>query len=124
MTILNTLEIKGKRILSPSNSQRSKIFLKNSEEDNKNPSHSYEYDLVESEGRNIIIDLMLEEDGITNEQLADNPDLKEDYFEKADFEMRNNGYKIYSTLDPTLHRAIQQRVTETQDQFGSTQTMS
>ena len=52
-------------------------FLKNSEEDNKNPSHSYEYDLVESEGRNIIIDLMLEEDGITDEQLADNPDLKE-----------------------------------------------
>src|SRR5699024_12486731 len=67
---------------------------------------------------------MLEEDGITEEQLADNSDLKEVYFEKADFEMRNNGYKIYSTLDPTLHRAIQQRVTETQDQFGSTQTMS
>lgn len=99
-------------------------FLKKSDEDEKNPSHSYEYDLVESEGRSILINLMLEEDGITNEQLADNPDLKEDYFEKADFEMRNNGYKIYSTLDPTLHRAIQQRVTETQDQFGSTQTMS
>ena len=99
-------------------------FLKNSEEDNKNPSHSYEYDLVESEGRNIIIDLMLEEDGITDEQLADNPDLKDDYFEKADFEMRNNGYKIYSTIDPTLHKAIQKRVTETKDQFGPTQTLS
>ena len=99
-------------------------FLKKSEEDESNPSHSYEYDLVESESRNILIDLMLEEDGITDEQLADNSDLKEEYFEKADFELRNNGYKIYSTIDPALHKSIQKRVTDTQDQFGTTRTLS
>src|SRR5699024_9828904 len=99
-------------------------FLKKSEEDESNPSHSYEYDLVESESLNILIDLVHDEDGITDEQLPDNSDLKEEYFEKADFELRNNGYKIYSTIDPALHKSIQKRVTDTQDQFGTTRTLS
>src|SRR5690625_2303951 len=99
-------------------------FLQRSNEDENNSSHSYEYDLVESEGRNIIIDLMLEEDGITDEQLAENPALWDEYYEEADYEMRNSGYKIYSTIDPALHRAIQNRVTETQDQFGQTRTLT
>lgn len=99
-------------------------FLQRSDEDENNSSHSYEYDLVESEGRNIIIDLMLEEDGITDEQLAENPALWDEYYEEADYEMRNSGYKIYSTIDPALHHAIQNRVTETQDQFGQTRTLT
>ncbi|MEY8292885.1 transglycosylase domain-containing protein [Carnobacteriaceae bacterium 52-44] len=99
-------------------------FLQSSEEDENNSSHSYEYDLVENEGRKIIIDLMLEEDGITDEQLAENPALWDEYYEEADYEMRNSGYKIYSTIDPALHRAIQNRVTETQDQFGQTRTLT
>src|SRR5690625_7879343 len=64
------------------------------------------------------------EDGITDEQLAENPALWDEYYEEADYEMRNSGYKIYSTIDPALHRAIQNRVTETQDQFGQTRTLT
>src|SRR5699024_7761268 len=99
-------------------------FLQRSEEDSDNPSHSYEYDLVESESRKILINLLLEEDGITAEQLTEDPTLKDKYFEQADREIRNNGYKIYSTIDPSLHHAIQNRVTETQDQFGNTRTVT
>lgn len=99
-------------------------FLQRSSEDENNSSYSYEYDLVEREAREIIMNLMLEEDGITDEQLTNDPALREQYFEEADYEMRNNGYKIYSTIDADIHQAIQQRVTETQDQFGDTRVVT
>ncbi|HLR92425.1 MAG TPA: transglycosylase domain-containing protein, partial [Atopostipes sp.] len=99
-------------------------FLQRSSEDEHNSSYSYEYDLVEREARSIIMDIMLEEDGITEEQLTNDPALRQEYYDSADYEMRNNGYKIFSTIDSEIHHAIQQRVTETQDQFGDTRVVT
>ena len=47
-------------------------FLRQSEEDIENLSHSYVYDLIEKEGRKIIMEAMYKGDGITAEQIAEN----------------------------------------------------
>lgn len=97
--------------------------VRNYEEEN-NPSQTYEYDLVEKQARDIIMNLMLEEDGITPEQLETNPELADEYYNNADFELRNNGYKVFSTIDKELHQKIEQRILETNDQFGETISIS
>lgn len=96
---------------------------RNFEEDN-NPTLTYEYDLVEKQARDIIMDLMLEEDGITHEHLESNPELADEYYNNADFELRNNGYKVFSTIDKELHQQIEQRVLETNSDFGETISIS
>ncbi len=99
-------------------------FLRHSGEERQDPSRSYVYDLVEREARQIIMNHMLREDEITNEQLADDPELKDQYFEEADAEMRNGGYEIHSTIDPDIHQAVEQRVSEIQNSFGHAKTVT
>ncbi len=99
-------------------------FLHHSGEEKQDPSRSYVYDLVEREAREIIMQQMLREDEITNEQLADDPELKDQYFEEADAEMRNGGYEIHSTIDPDIHHAVEQRVSEIQNSFGHAKTVT
>jgi len=99
-------------------------FLQQSNEETTDPTQSYVYDLVESEGQQIIMDAMLEEDGITAEQLAENPDLETEYRQRADAEIRNGGYDIYSTIDPVIHNTVEQRVAEMQGSLGTTRTVT
>lgn len=99
-----------------------KDFLVDSTEDEKDPARSYVYDLIEREARQILMDQMIQSEGISAETLADNPELKEEYEKKADSDIRNNGYKIYSTIDPDVHNAMEEKTRQTQDSFGATQT--
>ena len=87
-------------------------FLRREEEDNKkrDPRQSYLYDLVKKEAEAILFEMIIEEDGITEEQLNGNPELRAQYDEKADTELRDGGYDIYSTIDPIVHNAMQRSV--------------
>lgn len=93
-------------------------FIRQTEEDTRDPALSYVYNLVKEEAQEIIMDAMILEDGITEEQLAQDSDLKTQYKDEADFEMTNGGYNIYSTIDPVIHNAVEQRVSEIKDSFG------
>lgn len=97
-------------------------FILDSADDKNDPSRSYVYDLVEREARKIIMDKMLQADGITVETLDENPELKEEYEQAADSDIRNSGYQIYSTIDPDVHNAMEEKTKQTQDSFGATQT--
>lgn len=97
-------------------------FLRRGEEDNKkrDPRQSYLYDLVEKEAKDILFEMIIEEDGITQEQLNGNPELRAQYREKADTELRDGGYDIYSTIDPIVHNAMQRSVQNYKERLGRT----
>lgn len=97
-------------------------FLRREEEDHKkrDPRRSYLYDLVEKEAKNILIAMMIEEDGITEEQLNGNLELRAQYDEKAKTELREGGYDIYSTIDPIVHNAMQRSVQNYKERLGRT----
>lgn len=99
-------------------------FLLSTGEEEKNPSRSYVYDLVEREALKIITNQLLENDERTMDDLIEDPELKADYDEKADAELRNGGYEIYSTIDPLVHNAIESKIRETQSSFGDTRTIT
>lgn len=93
-------------------------FLVQSEEEEKKTNRSYVYDLVEIEAQEIIKEKLLEKDAITKEELEGNPDLTNEYAEKANTELRNGGYKVYSTIDPKVHQALEDKVEQTKSSFG------
>lgn len=99
-------------------------FLRQSEGESNDPARSYVYDLVEREAREIFINRMIEEDGITRDQLNQNKELEQQYIERADLEMRNGGYDIYSTIDADIHNAVEKMVRENQDSLGSDRTFN
>lgn len=99
-------------------------FLISSGEEEKHPNRSYVYDLVEREALKIIMKQLVEKDELTMEDLQDNSDLKTEYEEIADAELRNGGYKIYSTIDSVVHNAIENKIKETQGSFGENQTLT
>lgn len=99
-------------------------FILESTEDENDPARSYVYDLVEREARQIIMQQSLQDDEITAEDLENDPELQEEYERKADSDIRNNGYKIYSTIDPDVHNAMEEKTKQTQDSFGATRTQT
>ncbi len=54
-------------------------------------------------------------------EINENLDLQNAYMAEADNELVNGGYDVYSTIDPTLHRAVNQKINETQGAFGQEQ---
>lgn len=79
---------------------------------------SYAYDLGEREARRIIFNHLLEEDGITGEELEENEDLRAEYTERADNQLRNGGYHIHTTIDRDIHHALEETVAEQRDSLG------
>lgn len=99
-------------------------FLISSGDEEKSPSRSYLYDLVEREAKKIIMEQLLENDDRTMDDLTDEPKLEADYAERADVELRNGGYNIYSTIDPLVHHAVENKINETKNSFGDTRTIT
>lgn len=118
-------------------------------EDNRNPHQSYVYDLVEKEAGELFTVNLMQEDGLSEERISElldeervvteemlvedpelaneinqNIELRNEYTAAAETEMTTGGYDIYSTIDSTIHRAVQQRVSEIQDSFGQAQTVT
>lgn len=118
-------------------------FLVPSDDDLNRASRSYVYDLIENEARDLFMRHFMKTDGLSDERIEEimlgdelltdltsnevaaayraNQIVKNSYYDEADTEMRNGGYDIYSTIDPVIHNAVEQRVSEIQDSFGTTQ---
>lgn len=85
---------------------------------------SYVYDLGEFEARGILQQYLMENDGITEEDLEENPDLLQEYQEIARYEIRNRGYQIHTTIDRDIHRALETVVEQHVGELGSERTIT
>src|SRR5699024_9385012 len=65
-------------------------------------------DELESRAKDIIIEQIAEEDGLTMEDLEADDDIKADYNEQADLALRKNGYHIHSTIDKDKYEAMKE----------------
>ncbi len=76
---------------------------------------------IEKEAKDILQVILAEEDGYTEEDLADDADLKEHYRQLADQDIRRKGYNIHSTIDKEIYIA-QQKVAKEYAYYGPDQT--
>ncbi len=74
----------------------------------------YPYVMAEAEERSIEIltPIVAEKDGYTKEDLAKDPDLEAEYTSHAETELRQGGYKIYTTIDKGVYDAMQLAVAD------------
>lgn len=85
---------------------------------------SYVYDLGEREARRILMRQMLEEDGVSSEDLTENEDLVNEYYERANTALRNDGYHIHTTIDRDIHHALEETVAAQRDSLGASRDYS
>ncbi|KIL43872.1 transglycosylase domain-containing protein [Jeotgalibacillus soli] len=63
---------------------------------------------LESRATEIIAVVLAERDGYSEQQLEDSKPLKDEYEQLADRDIRQNGYKIHSTIDKELYDAMEE----------------
>ena len=73
------------------------------------PIEKYPYLTFEVEARasEILMKQLAKKDGYTMKDLQKNADLKKDYREKADRDLRVNGYHIHTTINKDIYDAMQ-----------------
>ncbi|WP_236253543.1 transglycosylase domain-containing protein [Carnobacterium sp. CS13] len=80
--------------------------------------NSYLYDKVEKEARKIIMEKLYTADKLTASDLAADKSLYDEYYEKADQEIRMKGFKINTTIDKPVYEAMQNVVTNNAGNLG------
>lgn len=85
----------------------------------KLPSEKYPFLTVEIEQRSIAIlaEILAKDDGYEEKDLTKDKELKRQYYELADRNIRQNGYKIYTTIDKKIYDKMQE-VTKNYKNFG------
>lgn len=75
--------------------------------DGPTEKHPAVVDELESRAKDILLEQIAEEDGLTMEDVEADKEIKEDYKEQADLALRNNGYHIHSTIDKDMYETMQ-----------------
>ncbi|WP_147532731.1 transglycosylase domain-containing protein [Bacillus marasmi] len=76
----------------------------------ESPSQQYPYLTTEIEKRSIEIlaGILAQQDGYEEQDLKDDKELKAEYLEIANLNIRQNGYKIHTTVNKEIYDAMQQ----------------
>ncbi|MGX7106607.1 transglycosylase domain-containing protein [Hutsoniella sourekii] len=81
---------------------------------------SYLYQAVLHGAIEKIMHLNIEKDGYTWQQVYQDDDWYNDYYNQAEQEIRTSGYQIYSTIDKEIYDQLQISAKEYEDQLGVT----
>lgn len=82
------------------------------EESDTDQSRSYVYDLAEEQSREIILEHLVSESDYTMDEVNNDENLYNEFFNQADQELRSGGYQITTTIDRDVHTALNQTVNE------------
>lgn len=99
-------------------------FVPREEDDESSTRQSYIYDLAEREARDIILNQMIGRSEYTAEEIDSDPDLKTEFYNRADSMLRSQGINIYTTVDRDLHLAINQSAQEQLSYLGYERSIS
>lgn len=77
---------------------------------------------IEKRARDILTVILAEQDGYTKEDLENNEQLREQYKIISDRDLRQNGYKIHTTIDKEIYDKFQE-IAKEYDRFAPTHTI-
>lgn len=88
-------------------------------EEKKSPVEKYPYLTYETQERaeQIILEKLAKEDGYTMKELKEDEKLMEEYRIRADRALRQNGYKIHTTIDKKIHDTFK-KIVKNYDHYG------
>src|SRR5699024_7321711 len=77
------------------------------EKSTTNEKYGYLTDEIQERAQDIILKILIEEDGYTMDDLENDDVLREQYEILASRELRTGGYNIHSTIDKNIYDAMQ-----------------
>ncbi|MER2227582.1 MAG: transglycosylase domain-containing protein [Carnobacterium sp.] len=77
-----------------------------------NDSTDYVYNFVEQQARQILMKQLYTADGYSDEDISNDQELKDSYYNQADLDLRSKGYKISSTIDKGVYEAMNEVVAQ------------
>ncbi len=91
------------------------------------PSSTDEYPYVTYEvqkrTKDIIQEILMEEDDVTEEDLEEDDDLRAEYIERTEKELRDGGYQIHTTINKDIYDAMQEAA-ENYSDYGYSRTFT
>ena len=63
---------------------------------------------IEDRAKKILLEILAEKDGYSSEDLTKDKNLYNEYYSQADKNLRQNGYRIYSTIDKDIYDKMQE----------------
>ncbi|MFD1066754.1 transglycosylase domain-containing protein [Oceanobacillus locisalsi] len=78
---------------------------------------------VEKRTTDIIQEMLMEEDGVTEEDLEEDDDLRAEYIERTEKELRDGGYQIHTTINKDIYDAMQETAQDYSD-YGYARTFT
>ncbi|WP_164462233.1 transglycosylase domain-containing protein [Bacillus sp. FJAT-42376] len=80
-----------------------------------NNKYPFLTDEIEKRAKLILMDYLADKDGYLPADLTRDRKLRDDYLALADRQLRQNGYRIYTTIDKDIYEAMQQAAKNYQD---------
>ncbi|BDR56792.1 transglycosylase domain-containing protein [Xylocopilactobacillus apis] len=100
----------------------SKEFLKPAASTKHINNNGYTYSAVKEEAQDILANVLMDDDGIDSDKVKESTYKR--YYDAARLKLSQNGYKIYSTINPKINNSMQQILTNSRDLFSETHTDS
>lgn len=81
--------------------------------------NTYVYDIALERSLEILSEHFMQAEEVTDEMLEENPELVEEYNERAKYALENQGYKVHTTVDKEIHDTLERVTAEYKDQLGA-----
>lgn len=94
------------------------------EESDQDINRSFAYDIIERQARSVLINHLIQQSPHSKDEVNQNNNLAQEFYEEADRSLRNDGYEIYSTLHHDLHTSLQAALNENLDYLGQAKTIT
>lgn len=80
--------------------------------------NSYVYDIAYLQSLELLTQKFMDAEEITDDMIEENPDLVSKYQERAEYALKNQGYKVYTTIDKDIHNTLERVTNEYVDKLG------
>ncbi|WP_338777627.1 transglycosylase domain-containing protein [Metabacillus sp. FJAT-52054] len=98
------------------------LQFKKGNENRHRQQYPFLTDEIEKRAKEILMEHLADEDGFLPKDLSRNSKLKSDYLTLADRELRQNGYRIHTTINKDIYEAMQQAAKNYKD-YGKVNTV-
>ncbi|GEK91366.1 transglycosylase domain-containing protein [Alkalibacterium kapii] len=80
--------------------------------------NSYVYDVAYLQSLDLLTQKFMDDEEVTDAMVEENPEIVNEYKDRAEYALKNQGYKVYTTIDKEIHNTLERVTSEYIDKLG------